>query len=358
MHYDEHDGDETTSQRVLVTSFEGWSDAGTAASSAVSHLASALNISLIDQLDAERFVDFQFQRPRARINDQGERELDWPNTKLWGPIASPGASEPDPLSDDLEPGGALQRVLSLDGNPVEEIYVLTGVEPARYWREYVDELMTIVMTWEIDLVIIVGSMFSDTPHSRPVPVNVYSLQEDVRAKFDAKRSDYEGPVGIGAVFEDALRHSGVDVLTLFAQIPHYVHSMPSPKATLAILDTLEELINLVIPHGNLISDAQQWENQVSLLTQQDEEMQGYIERLEAERDTVESPEATGDALAYEFEKFLQTNKNSHASDRDPTSLSSGDDTDVESGTGSGGPDQTAAPDESDGSEDSDNTDEF
>lgn len=329
MHQEDYENSVEAPQRVLVVSFEGWSDAGTAASSAVSHLASALEVALIAEIDAERYVDFQIHRPRVRFSESGERIIEWPNTKLWGPIATPGAATvgadakshhaaPDGTShidsessgadvDSDEIAGALQRVLSLDGSPIEEIYVMTGVEPARHWRDYIDELMTLVMTWEIDLVIIVGSVFSDTPHSRPVPVNVHSPQENIRSQFDADRSDYEGPASIGTVFEEALTHSGVHVLSLFAQIPHYVHSMPSPKATLAILDTIEELINLVIPHGNLISDAQQWENQVSMLTQHDEEMQGYIERLEAERDTVESPEATGDALAYEFEKFLQRN---------------------------------------------------
>jgi hypothetical protein len=309
---------EKENQRVLIASFEGWSDAGTAASSAVGHLAEALEVQPIEEIPADGFVDFQVHRPRIRFDEDGSRTIDWPNSRFWGPVHSPGQPiSPDShdaaasglRGDDIssaphEPN-APRRVVSLSGQPIDEIFVFTGVEPARYWAEYIEQLIHLIVEWEIDVVILVGSLFSDTPHSRPVPVQVYSQQESTRAKYDAERSDYSGPIGIGTLLDESLNAVGIDSLMMWAQVPHYVHSMPSPKATLAILDKLEEIANVVIPHGNLIEEAQQWEDQVSMLTQNDEEMSGYIERLEEERDTVESPEATGDALAYEFERFLR-----------------------------------------------------
>ena len=137
----------------------------------------------------------------------------------------------------------------------------------------------------------------------------------MRARTGATRSDYEGPVGITTVLELALAEADVPSLSLWAQVPHYVHSAPSPKATLAILDKLEELLDVVIPRGNLLEEATEWEANIDRIASVDEDMSNYIRTLEAARDAASAPETTGEAIAHEFEKYLNIDPDAEAKDK-------------------------------------------
>jgi hypothetical protein len=127
----------------------------------------------------------------------------------------------------------------------------------------------------------------------------------VREALGVERSTYEGPVGILSVLGDAALKAGIATVTIWASVPHYVHNSPSPKATLAMIERLEELIDVVIPRGDLEAESAAWESGIDALAGDDEEMAAYIEQLEQARDTVDSPEASGDAIAEEFERYLQ-----------------------------------------------------
>jgi len=148
-------------------------------------------------------------------------------------------------------------------------------------------------------------MLADVPHSRPISVFTSSENAEVRAQLDIERSGYEGPVGILSVLADAAEKAGITTMSIWASVPHYVHNAPSPKATLAILDKLEEIVDVVIPRGDLVSEAQAWENGIDALAGDDDDMASYIEQLEQARDTVDSPEASGEAIAEEFERYLR-----------------------------------------------------
>jgi len=280
--------------RVLIAAFEGWSDAGSATTTALQHLAELINAEPLHAVGADGFVDLQVHRPKVSFDDAGNRVLDWPETRLYGTVRRPG-SDAEPPTD---------TVRRIDGRPVSDLFLLAGVEPAREWASFVDEVVDLVDAWQIDMVIIIGAYFSDAPHSRPIITAVSSEDASLRASLGASRSDYEGPVGIGTVLELALVAADVPTVALWAQVPHYVHTAPSPKATLALLDKLEEILDVVIPRGDLLSEANDWEAHIDRLAANDEEMGNYIRTLEEARDAFSAPETTGEAIAQEFERFL------------------------------------------------------
>lgn len=288
--------------RVLIAAFEGWSDAGAATTTVLQRLADLIEAEPLHAIGADGFVDYQVHRPKVSFDDSGHRVLDWPETRLYGTVHRPGREQDQATRSDSEPQADMMR--HLDGSPVDDLFLLAGVEPARDWVAFTEEVVELVGAWAFDSVILIGSLFSDAPHSRPIVTSLSSEDAGLRTSTGATRSDYEGPVGIGTVIEMALADAGIPVVTLWAQVPHYVHSAPSPKATLAILDKLEELLDVVIPRGDLLAEANEWEANINRIAAADEDMASYIRSLEEARDTTSAPEATGDAIAHEFEKFL------------------------------------------------------
>ncbi|UOR03023.1 PAC2 family protein [Leucobacter allii] len=290
--------------RVLVVAFQGWSDAGDATTEVLQHLAALLDAEVLHEISAEGYVDFQVHRPKVVFDGQGNRLLEWPDTKLYGQIERPGAAAADASAPAAAESGA-ETVRRIDGSPVTDLFLLAGVEPARDWQNFADEIVELVDVWAIDSVIILGAMYSDAPHSRPIVTSISSESPELREATGAERSSYEGAIGISTVLELALVDAGIPPVSLWAQVPHYVHSTPSPKATLALLDKLEELLDIVIPRGELLVQANEWEANINRIAAGDEEMSSYIRRLEESRDEALAAETTGDAIALEFEKFLE-----------------------------------------------------
>lgn len=291
--------DNTSSARVLIAAFEGWSDAGAATTTVLQHLAELLDAEVLHAIGAEGYVDFQVHRPKLAFDENGNRVLDWPDTRLYGKVQRPGVDDPLEIPEQ-------DTVRRIDGTPVTDLFLLAGVEPARDWLSFADEVIELVDVWGIDTVILLGSMYSDAPHSRPIVTSVSTESTERRAdEAGAVRNTYEGPAGIGSVVDLALADAGVEAISLWAQVPHYVHSAPSPKATLALLDKLEELLDIVIPRGDLLDQATEWEENIDRIAATDEDMTQYIRRLEESRDATLAAETTGDALALEFEKFLE-----------------------------------------------------
>lgn len=285
---------------MLIAAFEGWSDAGAATTTVLQHLGDLLDAEPLHAIGADGFVDFQVHRPKVSFDDAGRRVIDWPETRLYGTVRRPGADAAASAGD----AAAEEAVRRIDGSPVTELFLLAGVEPARDWIAFVEEIVDLIEAWEIDSVVLIGAYFSDAPHSRPIATALTSEDPALRAETGASRSDYEGPVGISSVLEVALAEASVPTVSLWAQVPHYVHSAPSPKASLAILDKLEELLDVVIPRGELLAEANEWEANIDRIAATDEDMGRYIRSLEEARDATTAPEATGEAIAHEFEKFL------------------------------------------------------
>jgi hypothetical protein len=284
------------SGRLLVVAFEGWNDAGEAASNAVRTLEEQLELVPITTVDPEDYFDYQFNRPNISLDDDGNRVIEWPSVTMYGPADSE-SSDVVPLAADAQ--------LAVTGDNGANVYLLVGTEPSRGWKTFVVEILEAVDTHGITAVVFLGAMLADVPHTRPISVFVSSENAGVRERLAIERSSYEGPVGILSVLSDAAEKAGIPTLSIWASVPHYVHNAPSPKATLAIIDKLEEIIDVVIPRGELVDEAAAWETGIDALASDDDDMTSYIEQLEQARDTVDSPEASGEAIAHEFEKYLR-----------------------------------------------------
>lgn len=268
---------------VMVLAFEGWNDAGGAASSAVRTLAQALGAELVEQVTDEEFYDFQFSRPKVVRNPSG-REIIWPSTTIMR--AAPDAGEFDLL-------------------------FVHGVEPSFRWRGYTADLLTRAAEQDVAAIVLVGALLADVPHTRPIPASFSSEDEQLRELLEIEEPTYEGPVGIVGVLSHTAYQAGVPALSLWAAVPHYVGQAPSPKAQLALVRKLEELLDLPLDAQEteeIADDAAAWERGVDDLADEDTEIAEYVKRLEAATDTTNLPEASGEAIAEEFERYLRRRK--------------------------------------------------
>ncbi|MCK3768221.1 PAC2 family protein [Microbacterium aerolatum] len=267
--------------RIVIVAFDGWNDAGEAASGAIEVLRESAEYELVHTVDPELYFDYQYTRPSSKMDATGRRELRWPEASLWRP-----------------------RAERADGEP--EFWLLTGVEPARTWQAFANEFIDVALRDDVTGFILLGAMLSDVPHTRPISIFAASSNEQARETLGLERSLYEGPVGILSVIEHFAEGAGIPSATLWASVPHYVASAaPSPKATLALLDRLEELTGVDFPRERLRTDAATWEASIDAAAADDEEMTEYIHQLERTRDTWDSPEASGDAIAQAFERYLR-----------------------------------------------------
>ena len=284
-------------RRVLVVSVEGWNDAGDAASTAVSALQENIESTPLLVMDSETFYDYQYSRPVASFDEDGAREIEWPTTTFYGPLV--------PNRQSREERHLGPQLANRDG----DIYLLSGIEPSRNWQTFVGEIIEMCHAVDIEGVILLGAMLADVPHTRPIPTFVSSENVDVRSAFGAERSTYEGPTGIIGVLADAAERAGIPTISVWASVPHYVHHGPCPKAALALLDKVESIIDVVIPRGDLETESVEWQEQVDRLSNEDDDMAAYITSLEQQRDMYDSPEASGDSIAEEFERFLRGRDN-------------------------------------------------
>lgn len=289
------DGNGFLSGRLLVVAFEGWNDAGEAATGAVRTLKDLLDVTELSEVDPEVYFDYQFNRPTISTNEDGQREIEWPGAVLYGP-ATPGVPV-ESLAEDAQ--------LRVSGANAGNIYILIGTEPSRSWKSFAAEILDSALAADVSGVVFLGAMLADVPHTRPISIFVASDNPQVRSELQIERSNYEGPVGILSVLADAAEKVGIPTLSIWASVPHYVHNAPSPKAMLALIDKLEEIIDVVIPRGDLVAEAAEWETGINTLAAEDDEMAAYIAQLEQARDMVDSPEASGEAIAQEFEKYLR-----------------------------------------------------
>ena len=265
--------------RIIIAAFDGWNDAGEAASAAIEALRASSEYDLVHSVDPELYFDYQYTRPSTRMDAEGRRQLAWPEAGLWRP---------------RDPG------------PGPEFWLLTGAEPARTWQAFASEFIDVALRDDITGLVTLGAMLSDVPHTRPISIFASSQNEQVREAHGLERSLYEGPVGILTVFEHFAENAGIPTASLWASVPHYVASAtPSPKVTLALLDRLEELTGVDVDRTLLRTEAAAWEASIDAAASEDEDMAEYIRQLERTRDTWDSPEASGDAIAQAFERYLR-----------------------------------------------------
>ncbi|MCL2089761.1 MAG: PAC2 family protein [Micrococcales bacterium] len=260
----------------MLAAFEGWNDAGSAASDALEHLHEVWSARRVAALDPEEYHDFQVNRPTIEADEDGHRELVWPTTTL-----------------------------SVTKVGRRRVVLAQGYEPSLRWRRFCADLLDRAVEQRVHTVVTVGALLADVPHTRPIPVTMSSEDAKVRALLDLEPSTYEGPVGIVGVLAAEARRRGLATVALWAAVPHYVAHPPSPKATLALLGGVEKLLGQSLEVGDLAEDAQAWQQGVDELASDDAEIGEYVRHLEEAKDTADLPEATGEAIAQEFERYLR-----------------------------------------------------
>jgi proteasome assembly chaperone (PAC2) family protein len=268
---------------VLVAAFEGWNDAGDAASAALEHLELIWDAEALAELDSEDYYDYQVNRPTVRQVDGVTRELQWPSTTIA--IASPPGADRD-------------------------VVLLHGIEPNMRWRTFCADILEFISELGVTKVVILGALLADTPHTRPVPITGSAYSPEAAKQYSLEQTKYEGPTGIAGVLQDACVRAGVPALSFWAAVPHYVSQPPNPKATLALLHRVEDVLDIEVPLGELPSQAEDWEKTVTEMVSDDEEITEYVRSLEergdAEVDVNEvMTKIDGDALAAEFERYLR-----------------------------------------------------
>jgi len=263
---------------VLIAAFEGWNDAADAASAVVDHLLKVWDARVVAAIDPEDFYDFQMNRPVVGTNDAGMRRITWPSTQL-SIARPPGASR--------------------------DVILLRGIEPNMRWRQFCAELLAAAEELGTEMVVTLGALLADTPHTRPIPVSGTATEPELADRLKLEQSNYEGPTGIVGVFQDACVQLDIPAVSFWAAVPHYVAQPPCPKATMALVGQIEELLEISIPLADLPEEARAWERGVDELAEEDEEIADYVRALEETRDTAELPEASGEAIAREFERYLK-----------------------------------------------------
>lgn len=274
----ENDGARQLRNPVLIAAFEGWNDAGEAATAGIEHLESVWNAGSVASLDPDEYYDFQVNRPLVSVDDDGKRSIEWPTTRL--------------------------SVVSIEEHG-RDIVLLRGIEPNMRWRAFCAELLSVATDLGCEQVVTLGALLADVPHTRPVPVTVSASDSDQTESLGLEQSRYEGPTGIVGVFQDASARAGLNAVSLWAAVPHYVAQSPCPKATLVLLQRVEDLLGLPVPMGDLAEQAEAWQHGVDELAEEDSDVAEYVRRLEEARDTVDLPEASGEHIAREFERYLR-----------------------------------------------------
>jgi hypothetical protein len=276
---------------VAIAGFEGWNDAGEAASGVVNHLGVAWQATPIGAIDPEEFYDFQVNRPVIEIEGGHTKRLIWPTTRISLARAHP--------ADGSVPPTGLSR----------DVILVHGIEPNMRWRVFSEEIVRALQSLDVELVILLGALLADAPHTRPVPVSVGSSNAKLATEVagGVSRVDYKGPTGIIGVLQHTCTGAGLPTVSLWAQVPHYVAQPPSPKATLALLRGVEDILDAPLPLADLPEEARAWERGVDELAQQDSEVAEYVRTLEEAKDAMDLPEASGDAIAREFERYFRRN---------------------------------------------------
>ena len=268
---------------IIIAAFGGWNDAGQSATDALEHLLDVWQSEEVVDLPGDVFYDYQFNRPEVSIGLDGDREVAWPGTTIFK--------------------------AATDTLPDTKIFLVHGVEPSMRWKQFCAEILNHIELGERNVLITLGALLADVAHTRPIPVSGTTSNKKLQEISGFESSKYEGPTGILGILQSEFEVQGIPSVALWAALPHYVASPPCPKATLALIRGLEDLLDTVIPVVELVEEARAWQLGVEELSTDDEEISDYVRALEETQDTAELPEATGEAIAREFERYLRRREN-------------------------------------------------
>ncbi|MGA9313994.1 MAG: PAC2 family protein [Solirubrobacteraceae bacterium] len=269
---------------AMVCSFQGWNDAGDAASTATDFLAQALGARRFARIDSEEFYDFQANRPHVKIDETQARVISWPSVEIFEARA-PRAHR--------------------------DLVIVQGTEPSMRWRSFSSLIVDLAEALDVQLVVTLGGLLADVPHSQPVTMTGFASDPALMARLALNASSYEGPTGIVGVLHAGFGQAGLPSASIWASVPHYVAAAASPKAALALLRKLELMVGVSVDVTELEEAAAEYERQVGLAVRSDPDIQAFVDRLEQR--AVEDGQAeispqdlpSGDLLAREFQRFLR-----------------------------------------------------
>jgi proteasome assembly chaperone (PAC2) family protein len=274
----EFDGLPVLRAPVAIAAFEGWNDAADASTAAVEHLEQEWSAEPIAALDPEEFYDFQVNRPTVIQADGETRRIEWPTTRFM--VASPPDSERD-------------------------IVLIRGIEPSMRWRTFCEELLEVCHSLEVSRVVLLGALLADVPYTRPLPVSGSAATKRAAERYGLTPTRYEGPTGIVGVLHEACTRADLDAVSFWVHVPHYANNPPCPKATLALLHRIEEVLDLPVPTTDLAEQSAEWEERLRLAAEQDAELAEYVRELEERSGDAGLQPLSGDEIAQEFEKYLR-----------------------------------------------------
>ncbi|MGB2711263.1 MAG: PAC2 family protein [Conexibacter sp.] len=268
---------------AVVCAFKGWNDAGDAASTALQFVGTALGARRFAAIDPEEFYDFQATRPQVTLVDGGVREITWPVVEVYE------ARVPRAPRD---------------------LILVTGHEPSMRWRAFSQLLIDLAEALGAQLLVSLGALLADVAHTRPIAITGISSDRALVERLDLLSSSYEGPTGIVGVLQAACAAANLPAASLWAAVPHYIASAPNPKAALALVRKLEQLVGVSVDASELERGAADYERQVDLAVQSDPDVQAFVERLERAADDEDAPLdprdlPSGDRIASEFQRFLK-----------------------------------------------------
>ena len=269
---------------VMVAAFKGWNDAGESASAALGFLVESFDASEIARVDPEEFFDFTAVRPTVRLVEGQARTIDWPATVV-----------------------SAARIPAAE----RDLVFVQGVEPSLRWRTFAGSLAEVAKELRVRLVLTMGALLADVPHTRPVSISGLASDQDLIDRLGLERTTYEGPTGIVGVLHDACARASLPSASLWAAVPHYVAAAPNPKAALALVRRFEGLAGVAVDGSALEEASEDYERQVNAAVESDPEVKAFVERLEesmdeaGEIDPAQENIPSADSIARDFQRFLK-----------------------------------------------------
>lgn len=274
----EFDGLPVLRSPVAIAAFEGWNDAADASTAVVEHLEEIWEAKNVASLDPEEFYDFQVNRPTVTLADGEVRKIDWPTTRFS--VAKPPGAERD-------------------------VVLIRGIEPSMRWRTFSNELLEVCHSLDVTRIVLLGALLADVPFTRPLPISGSASDRATADRYGLTLSRYEGPVGIVSILQEAAQRADLEAMSFWVHVPHYANNPPCPKATLALLHRIEEVIDLPIPTADLAEESGEWETRLRQAAEQDAELAEYVRELEERSGDEGIQPVSGDEIAQEFERYLR-----------------------------------------------------
>jgi proteasome assembly chaperone (PAC2) family protein len=268
---------------IMVVAFKGWNDAGESASAALGFLLEQFDGEQIASIDPEEFYDFTAVRPDVTLRDGLSRDIEWPENSLHA-ARVPGADR--------------------------DLVILQGIEPSLRWKTFCGLILEAAQELGVEMVITLGALLADVPHTRPVPITGLASDEALVERLGYERSTYEGPTGIVGVLHHICAEQNIPSASLWASVPHYVAAAPNPKAALSLIRSFEGITQVVVDATQLEESSEDYERQVNAAVATDPDVKAFVERLEQTLDETQEdmePERlpSADSIARDFQRFLK-----------------------------------------------------